>query len=77
MPLLHDTSSVEIEIIIQKLKRHKTAGVDKIVAELIQARGNMCTLRSQIHKGIKIIWNKEEFSRNWKESFTVPIYKKE
>ena len=33
-------------------------------------------LRSQIHKLINCIWNKEELPEEWKESITVPIYKK-
>jgi hypothetical protein len=33
-------------------------------------------LRSEIHKLIKLIWNKEEKSHQWKESIVVPIHKK-
>jgi hypothetical protein len=33
-------------------------------------------LLSEIHKLINSIWNKEELSDQWKESITVPIYKK-
>jgi hypothetical protein len=41
---------------------------------LIQARGE--TLRSEICKLIKLIWNKEELPHQWKESIVVPIHKK-
>jgi hypothetical protein len=34
------------------------------------------TLRSEIHKLINSIWNKEELPDHWKESIIVPIYKK-
>jgi hypothetical protein len=34
------------------------------------------TLRSEIHKLINCIWNKEELPKQWKESIIVPIYKK-
>jgi len=34
------------------------------------------TNRSEIHTLINFIWNKEEFPEDWKESITVPIYKK-
>jgi hypothetical protein len=44
------------------------------LAKLIQAGGNI--LRSDIHKLINSIWNKEEFPEQWKESIIVPIYKK-
>jgi len=32
------------------------------------------TIRSEIHKLINSIWNKEELSEVWKESINVPIY---
>jgi hypothetical protein len=46
--LVPETTSFEVEIDIQKLKRYKLPGTDQISAELIQAGGN--TLRSEIHK---------------------------
>jgi hypothetical protein len=33
-------------------------------------------LRSEIHKLIKLIWNKEELPHQWKESVVVPIHRK-
>jgi hypothetical protein len=57
-PLVPQPSSSEIEVAIGKLKRYKSPGVDQIPAELIQAGGE--TMRSEIHKFIKFIWNKEE-----------------
>jgi hypothetical protein len=56
------------------LKRYKSPGIYQIPAELIQAGGN--TLRSEIHKLINCIWNKEELPEQWKECIIVPIYKK-
>jgi hypothetical protein len=42
----------------EKLKRYKSSGFDQIPAELITA---WCrTIRSEIHKLMKSIWNKEE-----------------
>jgi hypothetical protein len=73
-PLVPEPSSSEAEIAIEKLKRYKSAGIDQIPAELIQVWGN--TLRSEIHKLINCIWNKEELPEQWKESIIVPIYKK-
>jgi hypothetical protein len=58
---------------IEKLKRHRSPGIDQIPAELIKARGR--TIRSEIHKLIISIWNKEELPEEWKESLIVPIYK--
>jgi hypothetical protein len=58
---------------IKKLKRHKSPGIDQIPAELIKAGGRI--IRSEIHKLIISIWNKEELSEAWRESVIVPIYK--
>jgi hypothetical protein len=33
-------------------------------------------LRSEIHKLIKLTWNKEELPQQWKESIMAPIHKK-
>jgi hypothetical protein len=73
-PFVPEPSASEVEVAIGKLKRHKSPDVDQIPAELIQAGGE--TLRSEIHKLIKLIWNKEELPDQWKESIVVPIYKK-
>jgi hypothetical protein len=37
--LVPDTSSFQVEIAIEKLKRYKSPGIDQILAELIQAGG--------------------------------------
>jgi hypothetical protein len=58
---------------IEKLKRHKSPGIDQIPAELIKAGGRI--IRSEIHKLIISIWNKEELPEEWKESVILPIYK--
>jgi hypothetical protein len=69
-----EPSASEVEAAVWKWKRYKTPGVDLIPAELIQTGGE--TLRSEIHKLIKLIWNKEELPHQWKESIAVPIHKK-
>jgi hypothetical protein len=73
-PLVPKPSASEIEMTIEKLKRHKSPGTDQIPAELIKVRGR--TIRSEIHKLINCVWNKEELSEDWKESIIVPVYKK-
>jgi hypothetical protein len=47
-PLVPDPSLFEFEIVIAKLKRFKSPGSDQIIAELIQAGGEI--LRSEIPK---------------------------
>jgi hypothetical protein len=56
--LVPEPSDSKFEMAIEKLKRHKSPGSDQIPAELIEAGGR--TIRSEIHKLINSIWNKEE-----------------
>jgi hypothetical protein len=67
-----ESNASEVQVAIGKLKRYKSPGVDQIPAELIQAGGE--TLRSEIHKLIKLMRNKE-LPHQWKMSIVVPIYK--
>jgi len=73
-PLVPQPSVSDVELVIEKLKSHKSPGIDQIPAELIKAGGK--TIRCEIHKLIVSIWNKEELPEEWKESIMVPIYKK-
>ena len=73
-PLVPESSASEVELAIEKLKRHKSPGIDQIPAELIKARGR--TIRSVFHKLTISVGNKEELPEEWKESIIVPIYKK-
>jgi hypothetical protein len=72
-PLVSEPSDSEFEMAIENLERYKSPGIDQIITELIKAGGR--TIRSQIHKLINSIWNKEELPEQWKESIIVPIYK--
>ena len=38
-PLLLEPSAFEFEMVFEKLKRHKSPGIDQIQGELIKARG--------------------------------------
>jgi hypothetical protein len=73
-PLVPEPSLVEVEIAIGKLKSYKSPGADQISTELIKAGSE--TLCSEIHRLICCIWSKEELPQQWKESITLPIYKK-
>jgi hypothetical protein len=55
-PLVPEPSDSEVEMAIEKLKRHKSLGIVQIPAVLIKAGGR--TIRSEIHKLINSIWNK-------------------
>jgi len=58
-PLVPEPGSFEVELAIEKLKRHKSPGIDQIPTGLIKAGGR--TIRYEIHKLINSVWNKEEF----------------
>jgi hypothetical protein len=55
--LVPEPSSFEDEITGEKLKKFKSPESDRTTAELIQASSN--TLRSEIHKLVNSIWNRE------------------
>ena len=73
-PLVPEPSAFEVHLAIEKLKSHKSPGIDQIPAELVKEEGR--AIRYQIHKRIVSIWNKEELPEEWKESIIVPIHKK-
>jgi hypothetical protein len=66
-PLLSGPSCLEVEIAIAKFKKYKLLGSDQILAELIQAGGQI--LVSVIYKLINYISNKEELPDQWKEYY--------
>jgi len=72
--LVPEPSASNVEMAIEKLKSHKSPGIDQIPAELIKAGGK--TNHCEIHKLIISVWNKEELPEEWKESIKVPIYNK-
>ena len=47
-PLVPEPSAFEVELAIEKLKSHKSPGIDQIPTELIKAGGR--TIRCAIHK---------------------------
>ena len=70
-PLVTEPGAFEVEMAIEKLKRHKSPGIDQIPPELIKAVDR--TNYSEIHNIVSSIRNKEELSEEWKQSITVPI----
>jgi len=70
-PLVPEPSAFEIKMAIEYLVRPKSQGTDQIPAELITGGKN----RSEIHKLINSIRNKEELPEEWKESIMVPMYR--
>jgi hypothetical protein len=73
-PLVPEPNALEVEMAIEKLKRQRSTCTDVIPAELIKAGGQ--TIRSEIHKRIKFIWNTEELPEEWKALIIVSIYNK-
>jgi len=72
--IIISSSSREVELAIDKLKSHKSPGIDQIPPELIKAGGRRICL--EIHKLITSIWKKKKLPEEWKESITIPIHKK-
>ena len=72
--LVPEPSASEVELAIDKLKSHKSPGIDQIPAELIKAGGRTICLVT--HKFITSIWKKEKLTEERKESIIVPIHKK-
>jgi hypothetical protein len=56
-PLVPEPSNFEVEMAVEKLKRHKSPGIDQIPPELIKAGGSK--ICCEIHKLINCIRNKE------------------
>jgi hypothetical protein len=69
-----DHSASVVEDATGKLKSYNSPGVVQIPAEVIQTGGEIW--RSEIHKLIKLMWNKGELPHQWKESVVVPIHRK-
>ena len=69
-----EPSLIEVELAIEKLKRHKATGVDHIPSELIQAGGGK--LYEEIHELIVLIWNKEELLQEWKNPLLFQFIRK-
>jgi hypothetical protein len=58
----------------EKLKRRKSPSNKQIPTEMMKAEGR--TVRNDIQKFTNLIWNKEELPKVWKESISVPTYRK-
>jgi len=68
-PLAPKQSAFEFAIVTEKLKRHKSPGIDQIPAEFITSGSGK--IHSEIYKLINSIWNKEELPVDWKELINV------
>jgi hypothetical protein len=55
-----EPSASEVELVVDKLKSHKSPGTDQIPAELIEAGGRKICL--EFHKLITSIWKKEKLA---------------
>ena len=70
-----EPSAFEFDSAIEKIKSHKSPGIDQIPAEFIKARSR--TIPYEFLKLIISIWDKEELPEERKESIIAPIYKKD
>jgi hypothetical protein len=73
-PLVPEPIATEVEMAIEKLKRHESQGINQIPGELIKAGGKK--FRYEIYKLINSDWNKEELPKEWKKSINLAVYKR-
>jgi len=73
-PLVHEPSSFEIEVAIERPIRQNTPRIDQIPAQFIEPGGRV--IPSEMHELLNSIWNLEDLPEEWKESIIIPIYKK-
>jgi len=73
-PLVPDPNASEFELSIDKLKSHKSPGIERILAELIKVGGR--TICLEIHKLSTSVWKKEKLPEEWKELIILPIHRK-
>jgi hypothetical protein len=67
-------STAEVEVANTTMNNYNAPGSAQTPPQLIREGGGEETLRSEIHKLIMLIWNKGEFSHQWKVSIVVPIH---
>ena len=73
-PLVPEPSTFKFELSIDKIKSHKSPGIDEIPAELFkEGCGKICL---EIHKLITSIWKKEKLPEEWKESIIITVHNK-
>jgi hypothetical protein len=73
-PYVPESSLVEVEIAIGKLKSYKSRSTHQIPAEIFKAWGQ--TSCSEIHNLFRSIQNKEKLSQQSKDSIIAPINNK-
>jgi len=71
-PLVPEPSAFVVKMGTEKLKRHKSPGIEQIPAELIKSEAR--TICTEIHKLLISIWNKEELPEKWNLSVILPIF---
>jgi len=57
-PLVPESSALKFDLAIEKLKSHKSLGINQIPAEFFKAMGR--TICSEGHKLVIYVWNKEK-----------------
>jgi hypothetical protein len=59
-----ELSAFELEMVTEKLKRHKSPGTDRMTAEFIK---QWVEEFADICKLIYSVWNKEDLTEQWKQ----------
>ena len=60
-PVVPERSAFEVEMAVEKLRRHKSPGNDELI------KAGVRTIRYEIYKFINSIWSKDQSPTEWKE----------
>ena len=63
----------ETQLMIDRLKNHKAAGVDEIAAEILKGGGQ--SLVTWLHEIIVGVWASGVAPKEWKQALIVPVFK--
>jgi hypothetical protein len=72
-PLMSEPSACEFEVAIEKLKSHKSPGINQLPAELWQGVDQFAMRSTNL---LFLLGTRRNLPEEWKESIIVPIYKK-
>ena len=68
-------TDIEVRAAINRLKNHKAAGTDGIVAELLKHGGN--ELLDEVVRQFMRIWEEERMPDEWEKGIYLPLHKKD
>jgi hypothetical protein len=71
---MHDILHKEVEVVVKRLKKGKSPGIDELTGEMIQAGGEKVT--DEIHAICNQIWQEGRVPEEWAKSVIITVPKK-